>query len=221
MSAQSPQQGQPTFEEYKVIVEKYEKELELFWPRANFYVLVQAGLLSVVVAVLSAVAVLSKTSSTAGTDSKELLQASAPLFLPAVIGLCLVGLVLGWFWLIVLIGSYGWISVWRTSARKLDKEIRGSHEFDRIEDTSGSRPWRPANVTQYLPLLFITIWTLAGIGIPWITYKFNIWEAQWLPAFLRYSKWVAVLIVLFAIALCIWGHRKRKKACKEVWDRPS
>jgi hypothetical protein len=129
MSAQSPQQGQPTFEEYKVIVEKYEKELELFWPRANFYVLVQAGLLSVVVAVLSAVAVLSKTSSTAGTDSKELLQASAPLFLPAVIGLCLVGLVLGWFWLIVLIGSYGWISVWRTSARKLDKEIRGSHEL--------------------------------------------------------------------------------------------
>jgi hypothetical protein len=126
-------------EEYKIVVEKFNKELEFFWARATFYLLVQAGLLSVVVAILSA-------------STEEFLVGVA----------CLVGGVLAIFWFLVMRGTYAWICEWRKEAGELDEAVNRFQSLSTAEDDMSrkSNLLRPAYVTQYLPIVFIVAWPL-------------------------------------------------------------
>jgi hypothetical protein len=194
MNAQSAQQGQPPFKEYEVIVGKFNAELQLFWTRANFYVLVQAGLLSFAVAIL-----------TLAADNKI-----TWLAVEAVSG---VGYSLGVFWLFTLMGSYGWITVWREEARSLDRQVNQPAFFSIAEDPDQTRPWRPAKITRFLPLLFMSAWTAVAVGAIWTVTKVS------LATKLGISTEVALISLLVVFSVLDLTLRRQRRVEEEMGVR--
>jgi hypothetical protein len=127
-------------EVFKVVNEWLKTDVQLFWTRANFYLVVQAGMFSV------AISLLSRASNTAD----KLL----------VLAVGLVGLVLAVFWVIVMQAAFRRIHAWREAVIELDKKVDRFQSIDKVEKIFKNKPflWSTSNVTRFLPIPFLVSW---------------------------------------------------------------
>ena len=131
--------------EFNAITDHFKQDLREFFTRSNFYLAVQAALLSV--------------SGVRDTPT-NLFDYVVTLVL------VLTGLALSVFWGIVAYGSVQWIKRWREEIQRLSKEYSETKSYYRIEKWDKERPLRSAErVTMYLPWLFGIIWIVFAIAI--------------------------------------------------------
>lgn len=125
-------------EVYRAVTEHFRQDVREFWARSNFYLLVQAGLLSVFVAVSPASSFYGKITA---------------------LTLSILGLVIATVWFIVLKGAVLWIRRWRDQTIKIDNVIDRHRVYEKVESFAYSSPiMSPSNVTQYLPIFFGIAW---------------------------------------------------------------
>jgi len=125
-------------EVYKAVTEHYRQDIREFWSRSNFYLLVQAGLLSVYVSRSPQTSVYEKMTT---------------------IGLSILGLLIAIAWFLVSRGSAVWIQRWRAQTMEIDKVVDRHHIYTKAESFAARNPLlSSSNVTQYLPLFFCAVW---------------------------------------------------------------
>lgn len=125
-------------EAYKAVGEHFRQDLREFWNRSNFYLLVQAGLLSVFV------------STSNRTSRYEMAIA---------IALVILGEVLAVMWWLVARGSILWIREWRKQMIALDDAVDRHRCFSVVERHVNQSPFKsPSYITQFLPLVFCLVW---------------------------------------------------------------
>lgn len=125
-------------EVFKAVGEHYRQDLRDFWTRSNFYLLAEAGLLSIFI-------------STSGHTSKY----------GTVIDLAFIvlGGLLAVIWFFVAKNSLFWIQQWRTQMIEVDEKIDRLQCFSRLERLVIETPFKnPYLLTQFLPLLFGITW---------------------------------------------------------------
>ena len=129
---------------YQVINKHFRQDVREFWVRSNFYLLVQAGLLSVYV--------------TAGAGQTTTLMDRTTL---SVLVLGIVGLGLSIVWFVVARGSVIWIRRWRQQMIELDNVLNKHRCYSTVEQHASNRPFQsPSHVTQYVPIFFAAAWVL-------------------------------------------------------------
>lgn len=125
-------------EVYRAVTDHFKQDLSAFWVRSNFYLIVEAGLLSAFAALVP------KGSS---------VQHAMAL------GMAGVGLSIAVVWFVVARGAVAWIRRWRQEVRELDRVVDRHRVYERVETFASTNPLKsPSNVTQYLPLLFCAAW---------------------------------------------------------------
>ncbi len=131
--------------EFNANTDHFKQDLREFFTRSNFYLAVQAALLSVF----------------------GVRDTSANCFDYVVMfGLILTGLALSAFWALAAYGSVRWIGRWREEVRRLSREYSETKSYDRIEALVDEHPLQSAErITMYLPWLFSTIWCVFGIAV--------------------------------------------------------
>ena len=131
--------------EFNAITDHFKQDVREFFTRSNFYLAVQAALLSVF----------------------GVRDTPANCFDYVVtIVLILTGLALSIFWGVVAHGSVLWIGRWRDEVRRLSAEYSETKSYDRIESLADEHPLQSAEIiTMYLPWLFGTIWCVFGIAV--------------------------------------------------------
>jgi hypothetical protein len=135
---------------YRVINEHFRQDVREFWVRSNFYLLVQAGLISVFVATGS------NPAMHTGAGNKTALS---------LIVLAGMGLVLSLLWFTVARASVFWIRKWRQEMIELDNLLNRHRSYSRIERYAADRPLKsPSYITQYVPFSFTLAW-LALLGL--------------------------------------------------------
>jgi hypothetical protein len=123
---------------YRAVTEHFRQDVREFWSRSNFYLIVQAGLLSVFV-----------TASSQSSSQSRLLVA----------GLGILGFVIAIIWFLVARGSVMWIRRWRAQTIEIDNIVDRHHAYTNVEALAEHRPlMNPSNLTQYLPLVFCVGW---------------------------------------------------------------
>ena len=131
---------QADLEVYRAVTEHFRQDVREFWVRSNFYLLVQAGLLSVFATSLS---------STAPSLHQKVIF--------TVLGI--LGLVIAIIWFIVLRGAALWIRRWREQTIALDEVVDRHRVYSKVESFAHSNPlMSPTHVSQYLPLVFCLCW---------------------------------------------------------------
>ncbi len=129
---------------YKAVGEHFRQDLREFWVKSNFYLLIQAGLLSVFVSI-------------SNRTSRSELAIS--------ITLILLGEVLAGVWFLVARGSLIWIRHWRDQIIAIDEVVDRHQRYSTIERGVKQRPFSsPSHLTQFLPLVFCLVW-LALLGV--------------------------------------------------------
>jgi hypothetical protein len=127
-------------EVYKAVTEHFRQDVREFWSRSNFYLVVQAGLLSVFVSLKPQASALEKTET---------------------IVLGVLGLIHAIFWFLVARGSVMWIRRWRAQTIEIDNVVDRHRAYTKVETFASQNPlMSPSNVTQYLPLLFCIGWVV-------------------------------------------------------------
>jgi hypothetical protein len=137
---------QADLEVYKAVGEHFRQDLREFWTRSNFYLLVQAGLLSVFVSISNR------------TSRSELTMS---------IALILLGEVLAIIWFLVARASLIWIQRWRGEIIAIDEVVDRHRSYSRME-RSAKHGWlsSPSSITHLLPLAFCLAWgVLLGVVI--------------------------------------------------------
>jgi hypothetical protein len=195
-------------EEYKIVAEKFNRELDLFWTRANFYFVVHAALLSVAVTILTDLS-LSKPETLhlfeTPTRAKNLLVVG---------GVCLVGGVLSVFWLMVLGGTYHWINEWR--GRVTEIELKG--EVNRFKSFATAETkfkdynlLRPARITRWLPGIFILGWILLDVWVIWIAVVFAKESLRWIVLSIVAASVLAMLAIFIPWFRQTWDMRRKSE----------
>jgi hypothetical protein len=129
---------------YKAVGEHFRQDLREFWVKSNFYLLIQAGLLSVFVSI-------------SNRTSRPELAIS--------IMLILLGEVLAVVWFLVARGSLIWIRLWRDQIIAIDEVIDRHQRYSKVEREVKQKPFSsPSHLTQLLPLVFCLAW-LALLGV--------------------------------------------------------
>lgn len=121
---------------FKVVVDHLKQDVREFWPRSNFYLLVQAGLLSV----------FATLASGDYLPEKSLV-------------ISIVGLIVAVFWSLAARGAVLWIRKWRAAVMEIDEEVNPYKTYSKTESFAYSNPlMSPSNVTQFLPWVFVLAW---------------------------------------------------------------
>lgn len=131
--------------EFNAITDHFKQDVREFFTRSNFYLAVQAALLSAFVV---------RNTPANFFD----------YFVMFV--LILTGLALSVFWGVVAYGSVCWIDRWRNEVRRLSAAYSETKSYDSIEAEAENHPWQSAEkITMRLPWLFGTIWCVFGIAV--------------------------------------------------------
>ncbi len=131
--------------EFNAITDHFKQDLREFFSRSNFYLAVQAALLSV-------------------SGLRDTPANSFDYVVTFV--LILTGLVLSVFWGVVAHGSVLWIGRWRDEVRRLSRDYSETKSYDRVEALGDGHPLQSAErITMYLPWLFGIIWSVFGIAV--------------------------------------------------------
>ena len=142
---QHTQHHHADLEVYKVVTEHYRQDIREFWSRSNFYLLVEAGLLSVFVSIASQ-----------SSDYARVLG----------LGLGLFGLTIAISWVLVSRGSTIWIRRWRSFAVEIDKVVDRHQIYTKAESFADRNPLLSSStVTQVLPIIFCLGWVLLIIFV--------------------------------------------------------
>jgi hypothetical protein len=124
-------------EVFKVVVEHLRHNLTIYWQQADFFILIQGGLLTAYTALTS--------------KDEDILQA-----------LGLFGIVLSVFWWWAAYGRWRLMNKWRDEVRSLDIAIDRHWAFYRVEtaikDNRGEKPFVPAFAGLFLPWLIVLLW---------------------------------------------------------------
>ena len=131
--------------EFNAITDHFKQDLREFFTRSNFYLAVQAALLSVF-----------GVRNTPANSFDYVVT----------LVLILTGLALSVFWGVVTHGSVIWIGRWRDEVRRLSAEYSETKSYDKIEALADEHPLQSAEtITMYLPWLFCIIWSVFGIAV--------------------------------------------------------
>ena len=134
----TPEPSIAEIEVYKTVAEHYRQDIREFWTRSNFYLVVEAGLISVFVA-----------------------SADEPTATTVRLLLAWLGAVLSLFWLLVMWGSVRWINRWRDQVREVEKRVDQWSTFTKAEALHKKKPYTSAaTVTQFVPVLFLVVWII-------------------------------------------------------------
>jgi len=115
----------------KMVSEHFRQDVREFWPRSNFYLVVDAALVSIFVQ--------------SNSESRYLLG--------------IMGITVSVFWFLAAHGSIVWLQKWRAELRRLDDLVDSQAVFHRVEAYATTRPWHsPSWITQWLPLCFLAAW---------------------------------------------------------------
>lgn len=156
-----PSDKELAWRSYQLLFGHYENDLRLFWVRANFYLVVNGGLLAF-------------ATQNAGHIKDHSSGASGGIDVWVLLGLCLLGFLVSALWWSVLKSSFSWIERWREKLAaypwKLKGEPAGALAFSRIiaGDWPKERFWfraKPSSLSLAAPVLFALSW--AGLAI-WI-----------------------------------------------------
>ncbi len=127
-------------EVFKAVTEHYRQDIREFWSRSNFYLIVQAGLLSVFV---------SRSPQASNYERAVTL------------GLGVLGLIVAIAWFFVTRGSTVWIRRWRAQAIQIDEAIDRHRAYAQTEQYAAKSPLMSSStVTQSLPVFFCLAWVL-------------------------------------------------------------
>lgn len=130
---------------FQAVVDHYKQDLREFFNRSNFYLAVETAL-------LAAFGVRNAPQS--------------PFDYVVSVGIIGIGLALTLFWWIAARGSVFWINIWRSEVQQLSKDYSPTQSYNEIERKAKDDPWKsPERITQYLPLLFILIWSICAGAI--------------------------------------------------------
>jgi hypothetical protein len=78
--------------------------------------------------------------------------------------MCLVGFVLGVFWLVVLRGADKLLDKWREQIVEIEKALSEIRPYTEVENLLKHRwHWGPAKVTKHLPWVFIFVWFVLSL----------------------------------------------------------
>ncbi len=132
---------------YEVITDHYKQDLRIFWTRANFFLLIQAGLIGFF-------------TSKPQSDPND-------LFLR--ITMCTTGLIIAIVWFLVTKSSVYWIEKWRERVVEIDSKINSFQSYSKAEALSSEKlpifvRLRPTVVTEYLPIVFVLAWLFLGLN---------------------------------------------------------
>jgi hypothetical protein len=123
-------------EVFKVVVEHFRHNLTIFWQHSNFFIAIQAALVSVF------------TSIGSSPESQSTVQA-----------LGIFGLLVSLFWWWVSFGRWMLIETWREEVKRLDVVVDRYLVFLRVETSAESRPYLiPAFIGLFLPPLIALVW---------------------------------------------------------------
>ena len=118
-------------------------DVSLFWTRSNFFLAVDAGLLSVYALRDTSLSDVRLFHYTAGV----------------------LGLTLTLWWFLVARGSILWIQRWRKQLSKIDRIVDRHRLFASTEAFAGMHPLSsPSFVTQFLPVAFGIVWVVLLVG---------------------------------------------------------
>ena len=133
-------------EVYRAVIEHFRQDLREFWTRSNFYLIVQAGLLSVFT-----------TLSSRPYSNADNITLVFGIF----------GLFIAIMWFIVTKGCIYWLIIWRDKVIEIDNVVDKYQFYSKVESLVKQKPlMSPSNVTQYLPLVFCAAWiVLIGISL--------------------------------------------------------
>jgi hypothetical protein len=131
---------QRDIEVFKVLSEHYRQDLREFWSRNNFYLVVDAALVSVY-----------------SSQADSAVRLTLGLF----------GVGISVFWYLVARGSIIWLGRWRREIMQLDELVDRLEVWHRIEAGVKERPWEsPSWVTHWLPVMFGLGWlVLLFVGL--------------------------------------------------------
>ncbi len=138
--------GIPVANVFDAVADHYKQDLREFFARSNFYLAVQAALLSVF----------------------GVRDVPADLFDYVVTSvIVLAGLVLACVWGIVSHGSVLWIKRWRAEVQRLSRDYSATESYDKIEQIAADHPYQsPEELTKLLPWFFAVIWLVfAGAAL--------------------------------------------------------
>jgi len=151
-----PQQENIDLEILKMVHEHFLQDLRDFWSRSNFYLVVQAGLISVFVSQRN----MNSTYSAAVS-----------------LGLATLGFLLAIAWLVVMRGAIHWIRRWRKKVVELDIHTDPHKAFATVETEVSSSPFlSPSNVTSWIPIFFIIAWPLLILNL---MINSNVFQSLW------------------------------------------
>ncbi|MEE9465339.1 MAG: hypothetical protein V3W14_07200 [Candidatus Neomarinimicrobiota bacterium] len=127
-------------EVYKVVNGHFRQDLREFWVRSNFYLLVQAALVSV----YAVTADISSDYSVA---------------IHSVLGV--LGFMVAIVWFIVTRGSLRWLQRWRDQMLLVERRVDRKPCYAEVEKLATMKPiMSPSYVTHFLPILFCAAWAL-------------------------------------------------------------
>jgi len=125
-------------EVFKMIASHFRQDLREFWNRANFYLLINAGLFSAFLIVYPAL-----------VKDHAMIVTVVPIL----------GITIATFWYFVLRGAVYWIERWREEVIRLSKELDRFQCYARVESTvKQRRSLSPSYLTKFLPLVFVITW---------------------------------------------------------------
>ncbi len=120
---------------FQTVSAHFRMELKLFWTRANFYLLIEASLITFTASFIT-----------------------NPI---AITGISLVGVILGVFWFLVNNGTAFWIKRWREQIIKIDNVVNRFKSYSEVEPKVKQNLLKsPTFITLYLPWIFILIWCI-------------------------------------------------------------
>lgn len=130
---------------FSVLNEHYRNDFHLFWQRTQFFLLLQAGMLSFYFS--------------------RLLTPEAPTWARLIIASA--GLTLCVIWWLVARSSLYWISIWRREVVVLDAEVNPLRSFTRGEAIDSERQrlferLRPEVISSAMPLAFALAWLIVA-----------------------------------------------------------
>ena len=102
---------------YEVVTDHYKQDLRIFWTRANFFLLIQAGLIGFF-------------TSNPQPDPND-------LFLR--ITMCTIGLIIAIVWFLVTKSSVYWIEKWRERVVEIDSKINPFQSYSKAEELSSEK----------------------------------------------------------------------------------
>ncbi|MBO0882714.1 MAG: hypothetical protein J2P17_20745 [Mycobacterium sp.] len=126
---------------YEVVSAHYRQDILLFWTRSSVFLLVQVGLLALVNAVFE------KGTGTLGAFT-------------------IMGIGVSVIWFLVARSAAEWTEVWRVQTVELDDHVNPLKSY-RVDSAPPARirrtrlvAGRPAQIGQFLPVVFILGWVL-------------------------------------------------------------